>query len=139
MSSTTRILVIDDEQLVRSLMVELLERAGYDVLESESATRGLDLLDDLGVSLVVSDVLMPGLSGLELLRELRLRRPGLPVLLVTGAGTEGDLAEALGNGAAGLLLKPFSASDLSARVRTALEQAASDGTPAHGLVAHGEI
>jgi DNA-binding NtrC family response regulator len=119
----TRILVIDDEQLVRSLMVELLERAGYEVLESESATRSLELLDDPRVSLVLSDVLMPGLTGLELLQEVQRRRPGLPVLLVTGAGTQDNLAEARGSGAAGVLLKPFSASDLVDRVEKAIEHA----------------
>ncbi len=124
------ILVIDDERLVRSLMVELLERAGYDVLESESALSALELLDDARVSLVVSDVRMPGLSGFELLREVQLRRPSLPVLLVTGAGAEDALGDALERGAAGLLLKPFSASDLCAQVGHVLGQAAGDASAA---------
>ncbi len=133
----TLVLVIDDEPLVRSLIVELLGRAGYEVLESESAIGAFEHLDDPSVSLVVSDVFMPGLSGFALVEEVGRRRPGLPVLLVTGAGTEADSAEALRRGAAGLLLKPFSPSDLYAHVTAALERTTYAPGLADELIAPG--
>ena len=91
----SRILVIDDEDVIRMLVVEILESAGYDVTSAESAEVALSLLEDADFDLVVSDVIMPGLSGLELLEAVRARRASLPVILVTGAGTYDTLSQAL--------------------------------------------
>jgi putative two-component system response regulator len=118
-----RILVIDDEDVIRMLVVEILESAGYDVTSAESAEVALALLDDADFDLVVSDVIMPGLSGLELLEAVRARRASLPVVLVTGAGTYDTLSQALTRGAAGLVTKPFAHSDLQSAVADALERA----------------
>ena len=82
----SRILVIDDENVIRELMREILERAGYDTIGAGTADEALDLLADNEIGLVVSDIVMPGLTGLELLEEVRARRPSLPVILVTGRG-----------------------------------------------------
>ncbi len=119
----SRILVIDDEQVIRQLVLEILETAGYDVTGAESAERALALLDREEFDLVVSDVVMPGLSGLELLEAVRERRASLPVVLVTGAGTYDTLSQALTRGAAGLVTKPFAHADLQSAVADALERA----------------
>ncbi len=118
----SRILVIDDEDVIRGLVVEILESAGHEVVGAESAERALSLLDD-GFDLVVSDVIMPGLSGLELLEAIRAHRASLPVVLVTGAGTYETLSQALTRGAAGLVTKPFAHADLQDAVAHALERA----------------
>ncbi|HZQ81344.1 MAG TPA: response regulator [Gaiellaceae bacterium] len=118
----SRILVIDDEDVIRVLVMEILEAAGHDVVGAEDAERALLLLDD-DFDLVVSDVVMPGLSGLELLEAVRTRRASLPVVLVTGAGTYETLSQALMRGAAGLVTKPFAHADLQAAVAHALERA----------------
>jgi putative two-component system response regulator len=120
----SRILVIDDEDVIRMLVVEILESAGYDVTSAESAERALALLEEADFDLVVSDVVMPGLSGLELLEAVRARRASLPVVLVTGAGTYDTLSQALTRGAAGLVTKPFAHSVLQVAVADALERAA---------------
>jgi putative two-component system response regulator len=120
----TQVLVIDDEDVIRMLVMEILEAAGHDVIGAESAERALGLLDDHDFDLVVSDVIMPGLSGLELLEAVRTRRASLPVVLVTGAGTYETLSQALTRGAAGLVTKPFAHADLQAAVADALERAA---------------
>jgi putative two-component system response regulator len=119
----SRILVIDDEDVIRMLVVEILESVGYEVTSAESAEVALALLEDADFDLVVSDVIMPGLSGLELLESVRARRASLPVVLVTGAGTYDTLSQALTRGAAGLVTKPFAHSDLQAAVGDALERA----------------
>ena len=121
----TPVLVIDDEQVVRNLMVEILGRAGYEPIGAASAREALNLLDTPELSLVVSDIVMPGLSGFELLDEVRARRPSLPVLLVTGSGTEDNFQEALARGAAGLIVKPFSQAELRERVDEVLDRARS--------------
>jgi putative two-component system response regulator len=116
------VLVIDDERAVRELMLELLAFAGYDAIGAEDAERGTDLLADTTFSLVVSDINMPGLSGLELLDRIRTHRPSLPVVLVTGAATPDTLTSALALGADGLVPKPFGGRELLAAVETALER-----------------
>ena len=120
----SRILVIDDEDVIRALVVEILETAGHEITGAESAESALALLEDNEFDLVVSDVIMPGLSGLELLEAVRSRRASLPVVLVTGAGTYDTLSQALTRGAAGLVTKPFSHAELQAAVADALERSA---------------
>lgn len=120
----SRILVIDDEDVIRGLMAEILAFAGHDVATARTAEDALDLLDtDAEFDLVVSDVMMPGLSGLELLENVRVRQASLPVVLVTGAGTYDTLSEALTRGAAGLVTKPFTHAELKEAVGHALERA----------------
>jgi DNA-binding NtrC family response regulator len=119
----SHILVIDDEEVIRSLIVEILETAGHDATGAESAERALELLETADFDLVVSDVIMPGLSGLELLEAVQSRRASLPVVLVTGAGTYETLSQALTRGAAGLVTKPFAHADLQTAVADALERA----------------
>jgi putative two-component system response regulator len=118
----SRVLVIDDESVIRMLVVEILESAGYDVTSAESAERALALLEKADFDLVVSDVVMPGLSGLELLEAVQARRASLPVVLVTGAGTYDTLSQALTRGAAGLVTKPFAHHELQSAVADALER-----------------
>jgi putative two-component system response regulator len=119
----SRILVIDDELVIRLLVIEILEAAGHEVAGADSAEQALTLLDDDEFDLVVSDVIMPGLSGLELLEAVRERRASLPVVLVTGAGTYETLSQALTRGAAGLVTKPFAHAELQSAVAHALERA----------------
>jgi putative two-component system response regulator len=119
----SRILAIDDEDVIRMLVVEILESVGHEVVGAESAEHALELLDQDEFDLVVSDVVMPGLSGLELLEEARSRHASLPVVLVTGAGTYETLSQALTRGAAGLVTKPFAHAELQAAVSDALERA----------------
>jgi putative two-component system response regulator len=105
------------------LMLEILEAAGHEVIGAETAERALNLLEESEFELVVSDVIMPGLSGLELLGAVRARRASLPVVLVTGAGTYDTLSQALTRGAAGLVTKPFAHAELQSAVADALERA----------------
>jgi putative two-component system response regulator len=120
----SKILVIDDERLIRNLMVEILELDGHEVVSADTSESAMSLLEERDdFELVVSDVVMPGLSGLELLEAVRARRASLPVLLVTGAGTYDTLSQALTRGAAGLVTKPFAHHELQEAVGHALERA----------------
>jgi putative two-component system response regulator len=120
----SRVLLIDDEDVVRNVMAEILAGAGHDVTTAETAEDALLMLDnDAEFELIVSDVMMPGLSGLELLENVRVRQASLPVVLVTGAGTYDTLSEALTRGASGLVTKPFTHAELKDAVDHAIDRA----------------
>ena len=102
-----KILVIDDDAVVREVIGEMLIVAGYEVVTATTAAEALELFMDEQIRLVVTDIVMPDLSGLELLETMRLHRPSLPIVLVTGANTRDNLSEALTRGADGLVAKPF--------------------------------
>jgi cyclic di-GMP phosphodiesterase len=118
-----RVLVIDDDAVVREVIGEMLAGAGYEVLTAGTAAEALELFVDEEVGLVVSDIVMPDLSGLELLEAMRLHRPSLPIVLVTGANTRDNLTEALTRGADGFVAKPFTQAELCEAVENALDRA----------------
>ena len=118
----SKILVVDDEPVVRELTVEILQRSGYEPHGVPSAKHALELLDNEPFDLVVSDVVMPEMTGVEFLYELRERLPDLPVLLMTGGSKEPERAtNAVELGACSLLYKPFSHAELTAAVEAALK------------------
>jgi len=117
----SRILVVDDEQLVRNLTVQVLQRAGHDVVSVPDAKGALEVLEADRIDLVVTDVVMPGLTGVELLNELRDLHPDLPVVLMTGGSPEPErTTRALELGANGIVYKPYAHADLIEAVRAAL-------------------
>ena len=79
-----RLLVIDDDDEVRTVIVELLRHMDYDVSEASDGEHGLDLLDKLDPALAIIDYLMPGMNGAEVARKARLRAPGLPIIFISG-------------------------------------------------------
>jgi putative two-component system response regulator len=93
------------------------------VVAASTADEALELFVDEEIGLVVSDIVMPDLSGLELLDAMRLHRPSLPIVLVTGANTRDNLSEALMRGADGLVAKPFTQAELQEAVDLALHRA----------------
>jgi DNA-binding NtrC family response regulator len=115
-----RVLVVDDDRVVRNLIAEILRRAGHDVVAVAEAKEALRVAADGSIELVVTDVTMPGMSGLELAAAVRSGHPGLPVLIVTGSGTDDMVADALASGAAGVLAKPFTQAELRQAVADAL-------------------
>jgi CheY-like chemotaxis protein len=125
-----KILVIEDEELIRDVIVEILADRGNDAFGVATAEEGLQRLGDHAFDLVVSDIALPGLSGLELLDGVRRSRPSLPVVLVSGAGTRQTVDEPFARGADALVTKPFSHSELVHAVAAALDRAAGrDGEP----------
>jgi DNA-binding NtrC family response regulator len=119
--SVSRILVVDDETVVREVAVEILRRGGYEPHGVPSAKHALDLLEHEHFDLVVSDVVMPEMTGVEFLYALRERRPELPVVLMTGGSQEPERAtKAVELGACSLIYKPFSNAELTAAVEAAL-------------------
>jgi DNA-binding response OmpR family regulator len=119
-----RILVVEDERPIAEFIERGLEAEGYAVTCAADGDDGLRraLSGDFG--LVLLDVLLPRRSGLEVLREIRLRRPELPVIMLTALGETEDKVEGLDLGANDYLSKPFAFEELLARVRAQLRQPA---------------
>ena len=105
--SSSCILLVEDDDALREALADTLTLGGYDYLEAASAEAALKLLEQESVSMVVSDVNMPGMDGHALLRTLRSQYPQLPVLLMTAYGTVQQAVTAMRDGAADYLVKPF--------------------------------
>lgn len=114
--------VIDDDEAVRDSLATLLEAAGLAVSAYGSAGAFLDGIDTAQSGCVVTDVQMPEMTGLELLRRLSDRLPQFPVIVLTGEADVPTAVEALKNGALDLIEKPYSAETIVAAVRQALTQ-----------------
>jgi CheY-like chemotaxis protein len=113
-----KVLLVDDDSDVREVTAGLLQDLGYRVVEAGSGGAALDLLDrQAEIDILLLDFAMPGMNGAEVAREVHARRPGLPILFVTGYADTEALAAAGGDG---ILRKPFVERDLAAKLRTAL-------------------
>ena len=117
------ILIVDDERNVRESLGRLL-RDDYNVLLAEDGRTALQLLADHAVDVVLSDIRMPGMDGLELLAAIRERFPAVAVIMLSAYGDIETAVEAMRRGAADFLSKPANASDLSIRIERALHSRA---------------
>lgn len=119
-----RILVVEDEGPVRALVARHLERSGFEVAQASDAEQVLLRVsrDEEPFDLVLTDIHLPGLSGVELLRLLLTDAPLRPVIMITGDADEGLARDALNCGAAGYVLKPFQLRELEAAVQQAVSR-----------------
>lgn len=118
--ATKRILVVDDEASIRELCARVLARAGYDVAIAGSGEEAVTRLQGEPFDAVVSDIRMPGLSGLDVLGAAKQRYPTIRVVLITGFGTPQTLDRARQSGADRILTKPFNPVELLGAVRDIL-------------------
>jgi DNA-binding NtrC family response regulator len=122
----SHVLVVDDEELFRRSLGRILSRVGHQVSEARDAAEALSLMAQGGLDLVVADVRMPGLNGLELVRQIHEIDPDLPCIVITGYGNAESSIEALRAGAFWYLEKPFDQGHLDV-VRRLVEQAIEHG------------
>jgi two-component system, LuxR family, response regulator FixJ len=114
--------VIDDDPAMRDSLDFLLSSAGFKVTLFESALHFLDALPDVGFGCVVSDIRMPGIDGIELLKRLKIARKTLPIVVMTGHGDISLAVEAMKLGALDFLEKPFEDERLLGMIEEALKQ-----------------
>jgi DNA-binding response OmpR family regulator len=115
------VLVVDDEPVVREVVVRYLEREGYRTLEADDGDAARALLERHDPALVILDLMLPGMDGLDLCRWIR-NRSELPVIMLTARGEEADRIVGLELGADDYVTKPFSPRELVARIRSVLRR-----------------
>lgn len=114
------ILVVDDEETIRSLFKETLEELGHRVMVAGAGPEGLDLVKKRDFDLVFLDLKMPGMDGAELFRQIKTIKPKLPVTIITGYPDSDMMARALAQGPFGVMEKPFGEEDIIAAVNNFL-------------------
>jgi two-component system, chemotaxis family, chemotaxis protein CheY len=119
--SEIRALIVDDSSVMRKIVERALRQAGLDPLvvhEAGSGAEGLDILKANEVDLILSDINMPSMDGLEFLRQLRAQSlaPGVPVVMITTESSEEHVKQAILAGAQGYIRKPFTAEQVKLRV-----------------------
>src|SRR5579859_5109219 len=117
----TRVLVVEDEESFSDALSYMLRREGYEVEIAATGPDALSAFDRSGADLVLLDLMLPGLSGTEVCRELRTRSK-VPIIMVTARDTEVDKVVGLELGADDYVTKPFSSRELIARVRAVLRR-----------------
>lgn len=123
-----RALIVDDSSVMRKIVERALRQAGLElgvVHEAGSGTEGLDLLRVKQVDLILSDINMPSMDGLEFLRQLRAQNlaPGVPVVMITTESSEEHVKQAIMAGAQGYIRKPFTSEQVKERVLPLLDAA----------------
>src|SRR5271157_5926069 len=112
MPAKTKILIIDDENIILKSCLRILGNERYDIDTAYSGDEGLKLTNDKDYDIVITDIKMPGLSGMEVLANLRKNKPELTVIIFTGFATVENTREALKMGAFDYIPKPFTKEEL---------------------------
>ncbi len=107
-----KVLVVDDEPGIRDLFVQVLGRRGYEVEVASDGPTGIERARDESIDIAFLDIRMPGIDGVQTLRQLKELRPGLKVAMMTGASRSELISEALALGAFVCLCKPFGVHDI---------------------------
>jgi DNA-binding response OmpR family regulator len=132
------VLVVDDEPIVRDVVARYLERDGFHTLQAASGDEAQRLLEQEPPGLVVLDIMLPGMDGLELCRWIRTRTE-LPIVMLTARGEEADRIIGLELGADDYLTKPFSPRELALRVRNVLRRTATVSPDGEGPIEFGGV
>ncbi|MFN8432623.1 MAG: response regulator transcription factor [Anaerolineales bacterium] len=120
MNITGHILIIDDEVSIRKTLARILQQAGFEVTTAEGAEQGLDYLRTTQFDLILTDLRMPGMHGMEALKVIHTEHPTLPVILFTAQPDVNSAVEALRHGATDYLLKPIKPEAIIERARSIL-------------------
>ncbi len=123
MDTPKTILVVDDESTIREVIRRYLERDGYTVVEAATGRTALEIASREKPDLIVLDLMLPGVDGLALTRQLRERGSQVPIIMLTAKGSTADRIHGLDTGADDYLAKPFSPQELMSRIRAVLRRA----------------
>ncbi|MEI8066100.1 MAG: response regulator transcription factor [Actinomycetes bacterium] len=134
----TKILVVEDEASFSDALAYLLGREGFDVSVADTGTRAIEEFDRHGADLVLLDLMLPGLPGTEVCRQLR-SRSNVPVIMLTAKDTEVDKVVGLELGADDYVTKPYSSRELVARIRAVLRRQGEEDNVADGILAAGPV
>ncbi|MEJ5299387.1 MAG: response regulator [Thermodesulforhabdaceae bacterium] len=124
-----KVLLIDDEEEFTTTLAERLTLRGFDVKYAFDGEGGLMELEQWQPDIVILDILMPGISGTEVLKRIKRQFPELPVILLSGHGSVRDAIEGMKYGAVDFLMKPVDITELTAKIQHYLHQKNSQETP----------
>lgn len=117
-----KILVVDDAMFMRKVIRKVLEEGGYpDIIEAQNGTQALALFQEEEPDLVLLDITMPGISGIQVLEEIKRRKPAATVVMCSAVGQESMICKAIELGAADFIVKPFKQEDFLKTVRFYLQ------------------
>ncbi|MGH2975530.1 MAG: response regulator [Solirubrobacterales bacterium] len=138
-NGSTRILLVDDEQSIQTLLSYPLRKDGYHVTSAQDGREALQRFDEARFDLVILDLMLPKLDGVEVCRELRARSQ-VPIIMLTAKGSETDKVAGLEVGADDYITKPFSMREFRSRVKAALRRSRMAGEPPEEeAIDHGEL
>ncbi len=137
----TKILIVDDEANIRMLLKFNLEKAGYQVVEADNGKKALELVAEENPQLVLLDLMLPGIDGLEVCRQLKSSPSSscLPIIMLTAKGEEVDKVLGLELGADDYLTKPFAPRELLARIKAVLRRSTIPVAPSVEVLSVGEL
>lgn len=138
MANVKRILVVDDESTIREVLRRYLEREGYLVSEAADSQAALEALASDPPALIVLDLMLPGIDGLALARRVR-QESDVPIIMLTARGELQDRVEGLESGADDYVIKPFSPSEVVARVKAVLRRVEALDDPPSQPISRGEL
>lgn len=121
------ILLIEDEANVASLIMRSLSEEGYEVSLAPDGTAGLDMAMQYPFDMIILDIMLPGINGLEVCRRIRAAGRSTPILMLTALGTTQNVVAGLDSGADDYLVKPYKLAELLARTRSMIRRGTSNG------------
>ena len=138
-SDKKTILLLEDEEQIREVVAEYLMLAGYEVVEASNAEASFDIIDDTSIDLAILDIMLPGVSGMEVLQYIKNNRASVPVIMLSALNDEQSQLQAFNCFADDYVSKPFSPILLIKRIETILRRVSSDeSVKSEGLVLENE-
>lgn len=138
-SDKKTILLLEDEEQIREVVAEYLMLAGYEVVEASNAEASFDIIDDTSIDLAILDIMLPGVSGMEVLQYIKNNRASVPVIMLSALNDEQSQLQAFNCFADDYVSKPFSPILLLKRIETILRRVSSDeSVKSEGLVLENE-
>lgn len=134
----TKILVVEDEKSLSEPLAYLLRREGYEVSVVDNGLSAIDAVNQAPPDLMLLDLMLPGLAGTEVCREVRTRS-SLPIIMLTAKDSEVDIVVGLELGADDYVTKPYSSRELLARIKAVLRRRSSDPDTADGVLEYHDI
>ncbi|MEI6519494.1 MAG: response regulator [bacterium] len=125
-NSDVFILVVDDDESIRGLVEEILLIDGYSTVQASNGTEALEILQNQDFDLLITDIMMPGISGMKLLTTVRNLKPDMAIIMLTSVDKKETAIQAIEQGAYGYMIKPFQVNELLMNVFSALHRRKSE-------------
>ncbi|MCF8027217.1 MAG: response regulator [Desulfobacteraceae bacterium] len=120
MNDSIKVLLVDDEEEFVTTLAERLEMREFDPSIATSGDQALSMVQDKGFDLIVLDLMMPGIGGLEVMKQIKSVNPDMPIILLTGQGSTKEGMEGMNQGAFDFLMKPLDIEELISQIHEAL-------------------